>query len=121
MTKNSYWIKGVFQNSKSDKVGLLLNGQLGNFTISWNAPNFFVTQLLNFKIKHVLSQLTNVVRFSKYGILKFTWHQIIKPIFGFLTNLVLYFFKVYPVKKGDIIFKDKYIQFDLSNQKGLNG
>lgn len=110
MTKNSYWIKGIFQNSKSDKVGLLLNGQLGNFTISWNAPNFFVTQLLNFKIKHVLSQLTNIVRFSKYGILKFTWHQIIKPIFGFLTNLVLYFFKVYPAKKGDIIFKDKYIQ-----------
>jgi asparagine synthase (glutamine-hydrolysing) len=107
VTKNSFWIKGIFHNSKHDNVGLLLNGQLGNFTISWNSSNFLATQLFSFKLKYVFSQLIKIVRVSKNSFLKVVWLQIGKPIFWYLTNSIFYLFKIYPVTKGGTIFKDK--------------
>lgn len=32
---NSYWLKGIFETAANQGIGVLLNGQRGNFTISW--------------------------------------------------------------------------------------
>ncbi|MBT2657069.1 lasso peptide isopeptide bond-forming cyclase [Bacillus sp. ISL-18] len=33
--ENSFWLKGMFEKSNEARVGLLLNGDRGNFSISW--------------------------------------------------------------------------------------
>ena len=33
--ENSYWLKGIFEEASKQGIGVLLNGQRGNWTISW--------------------------------------------------------------------------------------
>ena len=34
--ENSFWLKGMFEEANKERVGILLNGDRGNFTISWD-------------------------------------------------------------------------------------
>lgn len=33
--ENSYWLKGIYEEASNQGIGILLNGQRGNWTISW--------------------------------------------------------------------------------------
>lgn len=33
--ENSYWLKGIYEEASNQEIGILLNGQRGNWTISW--------------------------------------------------------------------------------------
>jgi len=110
VTKNSFWVKGIFRNTKSDKVGLILNGQLGNFTISWNAPNLLFTLLLEGKFSSFLSQFRSILNASNVGILRIIWHQILKPVWVYSKNLSINYLNVFQIKKAGTIFNRKYFQ-----------
>jgi asparagine synthase (glutamine-hydrolysing) len=42
---NMYWIEAILKRAKEDGMGVILNGQMGNFTISW-AGNRYLSSLL---------------------------------------------------------------------------
>ncbi|TMW70536.1 asparagine synthase-related protein [Alteribacter natronophilus] len=44
--ENSYWIKGMFEEAEKLDLKVLLNGDKGNFTISWGAAHFYYSTLL---------------------------------------------------------------------------
>ncbi|MFD0829875.1 asparagine synthase-related protein [Neobacillus sp. M.A.Huq-85] len=47
---NSYWLKGIFEKAHEQQVGVLLNGQRGNTTISWgNALEYQISLLKKLK------------------------------------------------------------------------
>jgi asparagine synthase (glutamine-hydrolysing) len=33
--ENSFWLKGIYENARQQGIGVMLNGQRGNWTISW--------------------------------------------------------------------------------------
>jgi asparagine synthase (glutamine-hydrolysing) len=110
VTKNSFWVNGIFRNSKSDNVGLILNGQLGNFTISWNAPNLLVSLLLECKLNHFYLQMRSIIKRSNYNILRILWLQILKPIWGYSKNSIFVYLNFFKIKKATTIFKEKNLQ-----------
>lgn len=44
--ENSFWIKGMFEEAHQEKIGVLLNGQRGNYTISWGPALDYYASLL---------------------------------------------------------------------------
>jgi asparagine synthase (glutamine-hydrolysing) len=110
VTKNSFWVKGIFRNTNSDNVGLILNGQLGNFTISWNAPNLLLTLLLKGKLSPFLLQFRSILNSTNSGILRIIWHQILKPVWEYSKSVSIIYLNVFQIKKADTIFKKKYFQ-----------
>ena len=44
--ENSFWLKGMFEKAHEEDIGVLLNGDRGNFTISWGLPLEYYSLLL---------------------------------------------------------------------------
>ncbi|MCD7033159.1 asparagine synthase-related protein [Metabacillus sp. GX 13764] len=44
--ENSFWIKGIYEKAEQDDIGVLLNGQRGNWTVSWGHAMEFQAVLL---------------------------------------------------------------------------
>ncbi|QGQ47213.1 lasso peptide isopeptide bond-forming cyclase [Metabacillus sediminilitoris] len=56
--ENSFWLKGMFEEAKEKDVGVLLNGDRGNFTISWgSALNYYAILLKKFKWFRLFQEL----------------------------------------------------------------
>ena len=44
--ENSFWLKGMFEKAHEEDIGVLLNGDRGNFTISWGGALEYYSLLL---------------------------------------------------------------------------
>ncbi|SFC52308.1 asparagine synthase (glutamine-hydrolysing) [Bacillus sp. OV322] len=44
--ENSFWLKGMFENAYKENIGVLLNGDRGNFSVSWGFPLEYYSILL---------------------------------------------------------------------------
>ena len=44
--ENSFWLKGMFEKAHEKDIGVLLNGDRGNFTISWGSAIDYYAILL---------------------------------------------------------------------------
>ncbi|RKD23183.1 asparagine synthetase B [Ammoniphilus oxalaticus] len=44
--ENSFWIKGIFEAAAEQGIGILLNGDRGNFTVSWGSTYDYYASLL---------------------------------------------------------------------------
>lgn len=61
--ENSYWLKGIYEQAHQQGIGILLNGQRGNWTISWgHAIDYYATLLKKIKL---LSLYREVNLYSK--------------------------------------------------------
>ncbi|WP_117149463.1 asparagine synthase-related protein [Paraliobacillus zengyii] len=48
--ENSFWLSGIFEKAQEKDVGILLNGDRGNFTVSWGTPiDHYAVLLKKFK------------------------------------------------------------------------
>lgn len=61
--ENSFWIKGIYEHSAQDNVGVLLTGARGNHTISWGSVTDYCIQLLR-KFNYIRFHL-EMKRFSQ--------------------------------------------------------
>lgn len=50
--ENSFWLKGMFEKAHDENIGVLLNGDRGNFSISWGFPLDYYAILLK-KLKWI--------------------------------------------------------------------
>ncbi|NWQ39189.1 lasso peptide isopeptide bond-forming cyclase [Bacillus sp. EB106-08-02-XG196] len=56
--ENSFWLRGIFDKAHEKGVGILLNGDKGNSTISWgSALNYYAILLKRFKWIQLLQEL----------------------------------------------------------------
>lgn len=61
--ENAFWLKGIYEQADQDGVGILLNGQRGNWTISWGHPLDYYAILL--KRLNFLRLYREVILYSK--------------------------------------------------------
>lgn len=63
--ENSFWLKGMFEKANEEGVGLLLNGDRGNFSISWGYAMDYYSILLKrlkwFRLYQELDQYSKKV------------------------------------------------------------
>ena len=73
---HQYWIYDVLQRAKENGVKVLLTGQMGNCTISYNGNPTLWPELLQGHIADVAKELTQ----EKNGVMSAIKHRIIKPL-----------------------------------------
>ncbi|MDR6878668.1 asparagine synthase-related protein [Bacillus sp. 3255] len=57
--ENSYWLKGIYEQANQKEIGILLNGQRGNWTISWGpALDYQVMLMKNLKWRKLYREAT---------------------------------------------------------------
>ncbi len=88
VSKSKFWLKGILQQAKFDGVALMLTGQLGNFTITWNNPNAILSNLVIFQVSSVINQLREIAKNSKQNLMRIAWYHIGVPIKIFLKHRV---------------------------------
>jgi asparagine synthase (glutamine-hydrolysing) len=55
---NSFWLKGIFETASQKDIGVLLNGQRGNYTISWGpAIDYYATLLKRGNLRSLINEL----------------------------------------------------------------
>ncbi|MFC7322735.1 lasso peptide isopeptide bond-forming cyclase [Halobacillus campisalis] len=69
--ENSFWLKGMFEKAHQENIGVLLNGDRGNFTISWgSALDYYATLLKKMKwlrLTHELHNYSQKVGGARFG------------------------------------------------------
>ncbi|WHY61143.1 lasso peptide isopeptide bond-forming cyclase [Cytobacillus firmus] len=61
--ENSFWLKGMFEKAHEEGIGVLLNGDRGNFTISWGyALDYYATLLKKIKWFRLFQELNQYSR-----------------------------------------------------------
>lgn len=100
ITYNSYWLQGIFKSASKGGLKYLLNGQMGNFTISSSAEFLVSDYLLKFKFIKLIKILHNLKKIKIKSYYTVTKEYLIKPIYFQLKS----FFK------GKIFFKKKYFE-----------
>ncbi|MDQ0198801.1 lasso peptide isopeptide bond-forming cyclase [Neobacillus ginsengisoli] len=56
--ENSFWLKGMFEKAHEKGIGILLNGDRGNFTVSWGfALDYYATLLKKLKWIRLFQEL----------------------------------------------------------------
>jgi hypothetical protein len=68
------------ESAKRDKIQILLNGQLGNFTMTWNEPNLYITKLLNGHFSYILKQFLYIKKTAQVSIFKLAWSHLCLPL-----------------------------------------
>ncbi|UAL46927.1 asparagine synthetase B [Sutcliffiella horikoshii] len=62
--ENSFWLKGMFESAQEHDIGILLNGDRGNYTISWGNALVYYAELLKklkwFKLVNELNSYSKV-------------------------------------------------------------
>lgn len=84
--ENSFWMRGIFEQARKDGMGILLNGQKGNFTISWGPASEYYAHLLRsakwFRLTRELKAFSRNLGIRRKKLLK----DITKQAFPFLDN-----------------------------------
>jgi asparagine synthase (glutamine-hydrolysing) len=86
--ENTYWLRGIYEQAQLNNIGVILNGQRGNWTISWGPALEYYAVLIK-KLKWIslykeLNQFSKNIRGKKSKI--FTAAR--KKAFPTLTSLV---------------------------------
>lgn len=56
--ENSYWLKGIYEQAEQQGIGVLLNGQRGNWTVSWgHAINYYATLMKRMKFLRLYQEV----------------------------------------------------------------
>ena len=86
--ENSYWLKGIYEKASEDGINVMLNGQRGNWTISWGHALDY--QALLFKQFKWISLALEIRRYSqRMGAKQSRVFQVVgKKTFPFLDRLL---------------------------------
>ena len=57
INNNTFWIEGIMSLMQESKIQLAFNGQMGNFVVSWNAPNILIEDFLKFRVWKIFKTL----------------------------------------------------------------
>jgi asparagine synthase (glutamine-hydrolysing) len=75
-TINTFWISGILDVAKRNRLARVLNGQMGNSIISWDGSMLLSSLMLRFKILTLVKQLTDISRIHKKNIF-IIFHQFV--------------------------------------------
>lgn len=109
---NIFWIDGILSEMQDKNVKVVLNGQLGNYTVTPSAPFIHAEMFLRFKFLTLYRELKTIsIRESKLITLTFR-DRVLSPLkfqFKTLVNYLLFYFTNSHI--NSLIFDRKSIFF----------
>jgi asparagine synthase (glutamine-hydrolysing) len=88
VTKSKFWVKGIIRKARLDGVMMMVTGQLGNFTITWNKPNALISDLIHLHFYSTIEQLFKIANRTKRSFIRIAWIHLVKPVIHFIGNQV---------------------------------
>jgi asparagine synthase (glutamine-hydrolysing) len=107
LTNNTFWLNSIFEVAHKEKIKLMYNGQLGNYSLSWSPYNFLLDTLIDFKFKRFFFLFKDLVYYG-YSIKDILINLLLKPLRDFCVKTINLFF----IKKkifGGTVFNDKIV------------
>jgi asparagine synthase (glutamine-hydrolysing) len=120
ITNNTLWIDGILNKAKHDGVKTILNGQMGNFTLSWDAPNYLLYLFMRFKFSTFFSEILALKRNRNVALISLLKGELIKPfikyVIKFIKNVNPFYGQVF--FRGSIL--DRYLDAPINWLKERN-
>ena len=120
VSNNTFWIEGILRESKKQDIKRVFNGQLGNFTLTWNAPQLSLNQFLKLDLINLFKNLVAFSKKNKVSILKASWIEVFSQIYSYAKK------QLYSLtgrsKKNLIdtnIFHSHQLNAEMDNKKNL--
>ncbi|VEF49089.1 asparagine synthase [Bacillus freudenreichii] len=86
--ENSFWLRGIYEQASEEGIGILLNGQRGNWSISWGPTIDYYTLLFKklqwIRFYHEINHYAVNIRSGRKRILS----VVLKNAFPFLMNKI---------------------------------
>ena len=83
---NTFWLDGILSVANQNGIKTMLNGQMGNFTLSWNSPNYLLYLFLHFKFNKLYLELLALKRNQRISFLDAIKNEFIKPSIKFILQ-----------------------------------
>lgn len=83
VSNNTFWIEGILRESKKQDIKRIFNGQLGNFTLTWNAPQLSLNQFLKFDLIYLFKNLVAFSKKNNVSMLKASWIEVFSQIYSY--------------------------------------
>lgn len=118
--ENSYWLKGIYEQADSHGIGILLNGQRGNWTVSWgHALDYYALLLKRFHFIRLYKEVnlySKNIGVKKSRTMKFVGKKAFPMISSLLTTQEQYRFPVWINPD----FATKKNVFEKLEEKGID-
>jgi asparagine synthase (glutamine-hydrolysing) len=84
LTNNTFWLNGIFGQAGEKNVKNILNGQLGNYTISWNAPGLDLYLLLRLNFRKLFKRTQFAASTGEFLFIDYIKRKFYRPLRNFL-------------------------------------
>ena len=81
VSKNTFWIDGILKECRSREIKRVFNAQLGNYTITWDAPHIHLGLILDGEFKLALEDLKSVKKSKNISLSKAIFSNVVIPFF----------------------------------------
>jgi asparagine synthase (glutamine-hydrolysing) len=88
VSNNTFWIEGILKESKKRDIRRVFNGQLGNFTLTWNAPQLSLNQFLKLDLLNLFSNLLSSSKKNNVSFLKVLWGEVFSQMCMYIKTRV---------------------------------
>lgn len=120
VSNNTFWIEGILRESKKQDIKRVFNGQLGNFTLTWNAPQLSLNQFLKLDLINLLKNLVAFSKKNNVSMLKASWIEVFSQIYSYAKKR---FYSLTGRSKKILndtnIFHTHQLNVERSNKKNL--
>ena len=89
LTNNTFWLNGIYGLANEKNVKNILNGQLGNFTISWNAPGLDLFFLVKLRFRTLFKRTLVAAAIKDFLLIDYLKRKVYRPLRIFLKLLFL--------------------------------
>jgi len=87
ITPNTFWIEGILKELNKNNVKRVFNGQLGNYTLTWNSPLLNLSLFLNFKFIDLIRNLICFSKRNKISFLAASKIEVLSPMYSYIKNI----------------------------------
>ena len=115
LTNNTFWLKGFFELAQEFNVKNILNGQLGNYIISWNAPGLDLYYLLRLKFVTFYGRLKFSIQLKGFVFIDFFKKELYRPLRNYFKLNVLN----YSSRINDLVASNSIVNLSIVEKFSL--
>jgi hypothetical protein len=88
ISSNSFWLDGINDAASKNGIKRMLNGQMGNYIVSWNAPFSSLDYLFRFRLLALYKTFKHIKTIRKTNGIDFAVGELAKPFYQFIKNRI---------------------------------
>ena len=118
---NTFWINGILEQAKLNGSKIILSGQLGNASLTWNAPYLTFSKFANFQFRDLVFRLKKMSQKYNVSLLTVFWYDVLKPLKLFCRFKLNFGEYKNSIFDSTVFIKSSFEkEFDLRDLGGLN-